>query len=275
MTDAKLTLGALGGPQTFNGKAAGLILERYSEFSEVVYFPTSDETMEAALRREVDAACGQEQTSMTGFHPGMQARMSAPDSPLYVVAEISQQYHCSLLGKPGRKPEQVRQVLGHTGSIAHSRRWIEKNLPAAAIDMVDTSSLSAARSVLDSDGTIACVGSPDLAREFGLVEMVRNIDDGSVVNYWAVSKEPRFSEAPTRLAVAARFGDRSGMSELVCGIAKLGFDLQAVFPRASGEALYEYDYLFRFRGAGPLDPVRGVLARFASARLAGAWEARE
>ena len=275
MTKGGLTLGALGGPQTFNAKAAMLILERYPEFGEIVYFPTSEETMAAAMRNEVSAACGQEQTSKTGFHTGMQARVSAPGSPLYVIAETAQHYHCSLLGKPGAKPEMVRQVLGHTGSIAHSRHWLEANLPHAAIDTVGTNSLGAAQSVLDGDGSIASVGSPDLAREYGLTEMVTEIDDGSVVNYWAVSLEPRFCESPDRVVVAARFCDDSGMSDLICAMAGAGFALQAVYPRSSGTALYEYDYVFRFRGAGSLESVRAVLARFGAARLAGAWQSRE
>lgn len=274
MTKRRLTLGALGGPQTFNAKAAKLILERYPEFGEIVYFPTSEETMEAVTRKEVNASCAQEQTSKTGFHTGMQARMAVPGSPLYIIAETTQHYHCSLLGKPGAKPEIVRQVLGHTGSIASSRRWIEANLPNAKIDTIATSSIDAARSVLDGNGSIASVGSPDLARELGLAEMVKEIDDGSVVNYWAVSLEPRFCESPTRLVVAGRSSEDSGMSDLICSIAGAGFALQAVYPRASGEALYEYDYLFRFRGVGSLGSVRAVLARFHSARLAGAWEAR-
>ena len=54
-----------------------------------------------------------------------------------------------------------------------------------------------------------------------------------------------------------------------------GFDLHAVFPRATGTALYEYDYMFRFRGTGRLDAVQSALSRFPSARLAGAWRSTE
>jgi len=275
VTKDRLTLGALGGPQTFNAKAALLILERYPEFCEIIYFPTSEETMAAAMRNEVDAACGQEQTSKEGFHTGMQARVSAPGSPLHVIAETTQHYHCSLLGKPGAKLEMVRQVFGHTGSIAHSRHWLEANLPNATIDTVGTNSLGAAQSVLDDDGSTASVGSPDMAIEYGLTEMVKEIDDGSVVNYWAVSLAPRFSESPDRVVVAARFREKSGMSDLISTMASTGFALQAVYPRSSGAALYEYDYVFRFRGAGSLESVRAVLARCSAARLAGAWQSRE
>jgi hypothetical protein len=270
-----LTLGALGGPRTFNGQAAALLTRHYPEFASVAYFPTSDAVVEAALRREVTAACGQEQTSKDGFHRGMQARISAPGSGLHVIAEVAQAYQCSLLGKPGAKFEQVRHVLGHTGSITSSRKWLEQNLPAAVIETVDTNSIGAARAVLEGDGSIASVGSPDLAREFGLSEMVSAIDDGTVVNYWAVSLSPLFVSVPDRIVVTGRFRGEREMSELVCGLRECGFNLHAVFPRATGAALYEYDYVFRFWGKGSLDSVERLLSRFPCARLAGAWRSHE
>jgi hypothetical protein len=271
MEKSGLTLGALGGPHTFNAQAAKRLVRHYPRLSQIVYFPTSEAVMQAALDREVTAACGQEQTSKDGFHAGMQARIAAPGSRLYVVAEIAQAYHCSLLGKPGARSELVRRVLGHTGSVAHSRVWLECNLPGAAIEIVDTNSMGAARAVLDSDGSIASVGSSDLADEFGLCELAREIDGGSVVNYWAVSLEPLFDPTPDRLAVTGRFRGEADMGRIVCELRDNGFDLQAVFPRATGAALYEYDYVFRFWGGGQLDAVQSVLSRFPSARLAGAW----
>lgn len=269
-----LTLAALGGPQTFNAMAAARLVEHFPEFGEVVYFPTSDAVIEAAVNGVVDAACGQEQTSMNGFHVGMQARMSAPDSRLYVVAEIAQRYRCSLLCKPGAPIEAVLRVLGHNGSIAHSRGWLERHLPTASIEVVTTNSLGAAREVLDGDGAVASVGSPALAQEFGLEERVRGIDDGSVVNYWAVSLRPLFSETPDRLALAWRCGEDAAMTGLVFELGEAGFQLQAVYPRPTGGTLYEYDYVFRFRGLGSLANVRTAIAPYSGARLAGAWNAR-
>jgi prephenate dehydratase len=270
-----LTLGALGGEHTFNGQAAALLMRHYPEFRSVVYFPTSDAVMEAALRGDVTAGCGQEQTSKDGFHRGTQARISVPGSKLYVIAEIPQRYQCSLLCKPGGTVEQVRRVLGHTGSIASSRAWLERNLPRVTIETVDTNSIGAARAVLGSDGSVASVGSPDLARELGLSEVVPQIDNGSVVNYWAVSLSPLFDPAPDRVVVTGRFRGEPPMSELVCGLRESGFNLHAVYPRATGAALYEYDYVFRFWGSGRLDQVQSLLARCPAVRLAGAWRSHE
>jgi chorismate mutase / prephenate dehydratase len=270
-----LILGALGGPDTFNGQAAHRILRRYDLFREVTYFSTSEATMAAVVRGEVDAACGQEQTTKDGFHAGMHARLTTPGSSLFVVAETCQNYECSLLAKPGTRLAQITQVIGHKGSVAHSRQWLEKNLPEARIDVVDTNSIGAAKTVIESDGSIASVGARSLARESGLVELAENIADGSAVNYWAVSRKPLFSERPTRLAIVGRLGDKPPLADLVCKLLAIGFVLQAAFPRATGAAIFEYDYLLRFSGEGPLSTVNSELVSFPGFRLAGAWESKE
>ncbi|MDB5729385.1 MAG: pheA [Noviherbaspirillum sp.] len=275
MTARQWKLGALGGPQTFGAQAARLMLGCYPEFDrELAYYPTSDEALEALLRGEVTAFCAPEQMSKTGFHAGMQARMTAPGSPLHVLAEITHAYHCSLLGKPGADIARVRRVLGHTGSVTQSRPWLEANLPHAEIDIVDTSSFGAARSVLDGDGSIASVGTPELARECGLVELAQDIDGASVGSYWALSRDRLFSRTPTRLVVAGRMKDDGQLSRLICAMSDAGYALQTVSSRPSGKALYEYDYMLRLRGEGTLETVEAVLAGHGSMRLAGAFEAR-
>jgi prephenate dehydratase len=205
----------------------------------------------------------------------MLTRMVAADSRLYVIAETARRYGCSLLGKPGAGLAQLRRVFGHDGSIAHSRAWLERNVAQAEIAVVDTHSEVAARTVLDGDGLIASVGSPDLAAAYGLVELAKEIDDGSAVNYWAVSLRPIFPAAPTRLLVTGRFGNDVHLSELISALAGTGYLLRTVCPKATGRALFEYDYMLRFCGIGTLAAARAALAGLGTARLAGAWEARD
>jgi prephenate dehydratase len=205
----------------------------------------------------------------------MLSRMATPGSRLHVIAEVARIYHCSLLGKPGAKLAHARHVLGHNGSIVHSRAWLDANLPNAKIEVVTSHSLVAAETVLKSNGSIVSVGSPELAAKFGLVELAKDIDGDSMVNYWAVSLQQHFSDTPTRLVVTGRFGDNVEMSELICALLEAGYALRTVYPRASGRALDEYDCMLRFKGKGRLEVVRAALALFGSARLGGAWEARD
>jgi prephenate dehydratase len=275
VSDRKLSLGALGGPDTFNGMGALQMQARYPIFAEIRYFPTSDAVVEAALSGAVDAGCAPEQMSRTGFHDGMLARMTEPGAKLHVIAETARRYGCALLVKPGTTPAQIRLVTGHNGSITHSRPWLEKHLPQAQIEIVETHSEEAARTVLASDGRVASVGSADLAARSGLAIEARDIDGGAAVNYWALSLQPLFSDKPDRLIVTGRFGDDDQLAALIGTLAEAGYLLRTACPRTIGEKLYEYDYMLRFAGAGTLADIRQRLTRFASLRLAGAWESRD
>lgn len=270
-----MKLAALGGPHTFNGKAALAMVRAYPMFSEIVYCPTSEAVIEAALNGQADAACAPEQMSLNGFHTGMLARMASPGSVLNVIAETARFYSCSLLGKPGATMKQVKSISGHNGSIAHSRAWLEANLPWASIHVVETNSQVAAREVLDGDGSHASVGDVSLVADYGLAELASGIDGGSSVNYWAVSLKPLFVARPNRVLLTGRFGNDSQLSALIAALVPAGFHIRTACPQAGGHAIYEYDYMLRFVGNGALDAVQAVLKAFPSVRLAGAWTVAE
>ncbi len=270
-----LRLGALGGPSTFGAQAAQRLRELYPEFAEIVYFPTAEESMDWAAPNAPDAACAPEQMRWTGFHPGIHGRVSPPDADTYVIAEVTHAYHCSLLGKPGTRLGDIRDVQGHTGSITQSEAWLREHLPQARIRIVDTSSHGAAQAVAAGDGSLASVGTPEMGSQWGLEVLAADIDGGSVANYWALAPRPYFSAAPTRVLVTGRFGADGALTDVVLGLAQAGYRLHTVSTSPSRQQLYEYDYVLRFVGAGSLVAVQAALGRVPAARLAGAYEARE
>jgi prephenate dehydratase len=274
VTPGTLRLSALGGPHTFGGQAARLMRDLYPEFGDLSYYETSELAQRALDRGEVDATCVPEQMSHTGFHLGTQLRIARPSSERFVAAEVTHAYHCSLLVKPGTTRDRVRRVLGHTGSITQSRAWLERHLPGARISIVETSSLGAIQEVLDGDGTLAAVGTPDAARALGLEELATDIDGGSVASYWALTARPLFSDRPTRVVTVARGGVEGSLGAVVAALATTGFRAQTVASLPSGRALFEYDHVIRSVGAGTLDAVQRAIAQLPDARLVGAFEAR-
>jgi prephenate dehydratase len=275
-TAGSLKLGALGGAVTFGAQAAARMTELYPEFGrQLTFYPTAEEAYEAVSSGVVDAMCAPEQLKATGFHTGSQGKIAGPQAKSYVIAEVAHEFHANLLVKPGTALESIKQVQGHTGSVTQSEAWLRKNLPWAEIFIVDTSSYGAAQTVLDSDGSIASVGTHEAALQFGLEEKAKDIDNGSVANYFAFAAKPLFVDNPTRVVVAGRFGGDGELSKLVQGMSRAGYALLTVYGRISGEGLFEYDYVFRFGGSGRLTGVQDELGAFKRARLVGAFEARE
>ncbi len=272
---ANMTLGVLQGPNTFGAEAARRCIELYPEFfSKIVYYDTAEDALSFKDGR-ADASCAPQQMTRTGFHPGIQAYIARSDSKLNVIAEVQHAYRCSLLVKPGSRLESVKRILGHTGSITQSRAWIEEHVPHAEIVIVDTSSMDAAKTVANGDGSIASIGTTGMAQEFGLEERHKDVDGGSVGSYWVISPKPIFSDAPTRVVAAGRFRDDGRLTDVICALAGVGFRLDTIITLPTGERLFEYDDVLRFTGAGRLSDVRSAVAGVPGVRLAGAFIAKE
>ena len=86
---------------------------------------------------------------------------------------------------------------------------------------------------------------------------------------------PMFSDHPTRVVVAGRFSDDGRLGDLICGLVAAGYRLETVIPLGSGERLFEYDAVLRFRGAGALAAARSAVEAIPGARLAGAFIAKD
>src|SRR5207249_9463653 len=103
---------------------------------------------------------------------------------------------------------------------------------------------------------------------------VKDIDGGSIANYFAFARKPIYADNPTRVVVAGRLGGDGELTKLIQGMARAGHGLLTVYSLVSGQALFEYDYVLRFGGLGRLSAVKDELSNFKTARLVGAFEAR-
>jgi prephenate dehydratase len=269
--EARWAVGTLGGPGTFAAQATEHLRAQHAWLGDVTYYAAMEEGWAALEAGAVDAIVFTAETDQTGFNE-VHARVAAPGSRVYVVAEAQVPYACSLLAKPGTRLADVREVIGH-GSIRQCRAWLAAHLPDARIVTHGQNSMAAAREVAAGDGTLVVVGTRITAELNGLAELAANIDGGSLGNWWTLALRPRYSEAPDRLIVAARCDGAGALGDLIASLTTLGHRLRTVYARPSGVRLFEYDYVLALTGAGGLAAVEAALAAFPGARLAGAFAA--
>jgi prephenate dehydratase len=267
----ELRLGALGGPVTFGGQAAAVMLGAYPEFGTVVYVTRASDAFSGPGPAAADARCVPAQSSRLGFFDFTYREVLRARPARYVLAEVSHAYHCALLGKRAVALESIRLVRGHTGSIMQSRRWLEQQLPQAVISVTDTNSAGAAQEVRDGDGTVASVGTLAAAADLGLHVLASDIDEGSVGRYWALSLQPRFSGRPTRLVVAADSCRRGVLSRVLADLLQVGFTATSVWTEPAGTGDFDSHWVASLAGAGPLTAVRAALRGRRQVRLAGAF----
>ena len=267
--EGKISIGTLGSAATFAGEATRRMREIYPEFSEPVYFPSMDACWLELKQGTVDAVIlGTERTGQP--HHGEALIRHG----FYVIGELAQPLKCSLYVKPGTRKSAIRSISGH-GSIFQCTAWLDREFPGVPRAAHGLNSVEAARAMMAGDGSMAVVGTGSLPGVVsGLEEMARDIDDGAISNWWAVSGKPLFSEEPDSLVVTSRCGPDGRLGELVMAVAGAGYVLQtaAAFPVNSGVKVY--DYILAFAGQGARSAVEMAISRFSGARLAGAFNRR-
>ena len=103
-----MILGALGGPHTFGGQAAAIMLSQYPEFSEITYVGSADEVLPPdGTSWHADAGIAPEQTSKTGFHVATLRTLTANASPgladrKRVPARRTSRTSTTIMSSPGR-----------------------------------------------------------------------------------------------------------------------------------------------------------------------------
>jgi prephenate dehydratase len=255
-----MILGALGGPHTFGGQAAAIMLSQYPEFSEITYVGSADEVLPPdGMSWHADAGIAPEQTSKTGFHVATQRTLAANAGKMFVLAEVSHAYHCGLYVKPGTGTGAIRQVLGHTGSINQSRDWLAAHLPRAAVEVVHTHSVGAATTVAEGDGTLAAVCTPEIASRLGLHLVAADIDGGSSGHYWALSPHRRFAASPTRVVVTGRTTGDGALSDVLCELRSAGFRVRTIWAEKSGDQMFAQQVVVTLVGGGRLGDVEAAV----------------
>ena len=265
----KISIGTLGSAATFAGEATASMRGIYPEFSEPVYFPSMDACWEELKRGSVDAV-------IVGVERTGQPHLGGPvvTHGYYVIGELSQPLKCNLYARPGTRKSNIRRITGH-GSVFQCTAYLDREFPGVPREAHGLNSVEAAKAVMAGDGTLAVVGSRSLPRVVsGLEEIGRDIDDGAIAGWWAVGRQPVFSDAPAVLVIASRCAPDGQLGTLIGAIADAGYLLQtaASFPVNTGVSVY--DYLLTFGGKGTRSSVEKIIARFSGTRLAGAFDRR-
>lgn len=265
-----MRVATLGGPGTFAHQATLRLLEAHPRLQDLTYFPTMNDLYDALGAGAVDAIVLSEQSARRGWDEA-DARVSPPDSKIYVYATMVVPFHCMLLGKAGTKLADIDAVYGH-GSIGECRRWLDRNLPDVPTAVHEKNSVAAARDVAAGDGTKAVVGTAITAELTGLVPLAADIDEGATANWWVMTSTPDYAADPDEVIVSARLAGDGSLSRLVDLLATQGFALCTVYSQPTRAELFEHDYLLAACGTGTSATLAAALDEFdAPTRLVGAY----
>jgi len=266
-TDGSLRVATLGGPATFAGQATSAALDKFKDLGDVVYYPTMTQVWDAIVARIEDIGVLGAETSSTGLTE-IAERLIADDS-CSVLGEVVVPYRCMLLGKPGASIEQIRLVVGH-GSLRLCKRSLNTLLPNAELRIHPENSMAAALDVMNSDGSIAVVGTLHSKQDLGLELLAEDVDDGCEGVWWLLSSELRLSNRPDRVVVAVDSDNLDILQQLLTRMASFDVGVRSIMTKALGSR-FRYAHLVVFAGSPLPVPADVLLWNLPGCHLVGAY----
>lgn len=156
-------LAYLGPDGTFSHKAA---LEWSQGKEELCQFRSIPAAISAVHEGKADKAIVPIENSIEG---SVNATLDilAFNVDLYITGEYVLRISQNLLVKSGAGKNDIKTVASHPQAVGQCSRLLSSQFENASIEFTD-STAAAAKLAAAGDGSIACIGSPELAKRYGL-----------------------------------------------------------------------------------------------------------
>lgn len=205
-------LGYLGPSGSFSHQAAQDWLRMRGQGGGLKQYPTITAAIKAVCAGEIEQCIVPIENSIEG---GVNTTldMLAFGGELYITGEYVLKISENLMVKKGAKKEDIKIITSHPQPIGQCAQLLENEFPSAAIKYADSTS-AAARTVSQSDGSVACIGSPSSAAIYGLDILYPDCGDDKSNSTRFVVLETRPSRevsAHDKTSVAFTLEDRPGI----------------------------------------------------------------
>lgn len=180
-------LGYLGPDGTFSHQAAQEWSHGKDELRE---FKTIYSVILAVENGEIDRAIVPIENSINGSI-NTTLDMLAFDVNLYITGEYILHIGQNLMVKKGAKAEDIKIITSHPQPIGQCSKILSHEFPDVKIEFSD-STASAAKRVMSSDGSVACIASKSSASLYGL-DIIRadcGDDSNNSTRFVIVEKKP-------------------------------------------------------------------------------------
>lgn len=157
-------LGYLGPNGTFSHQAA---MEWSEGKEEIKEFSTIYSVILAVEKGEIDRAIVPIENSIDGSINTTLDTL-AFDVDLYITGEYILHISENLMVKKGVKKENIKIITSHPQPIGQCSKLLSHEFADMKIEFAD-STASAAKRVKESDGSVACIGSPNSAKFMTLI----------------------------------------------------------------------------------------------------------
>ncbi len=170
--------------------------------------------------------------------------------PLHIVAETAKAVRHQLLGVPGARLEDVRQIASHPQAIAQCDEFLQTLADVQIIPSANTA-ISAREVAQKGDKSCAAIASMEAAREYGLAVLAQNIQtsDHNTTRFFVLAREAQPLTQPNKATVVFRVNNEVGaLVKVLASFARSGLNMSRIESRPLPETTFAYFFSADFEG---------------------------
>jgi len=170
------------------------------------------------------------------------------DSPLLICSEVYCTIRENLLCRSGNM-KNIKKVYSHPNVFGQCRGWLEKNLPAARLHEVTSTSKAAELAARHADS--ACIASELAAKKYGLKKLAGGIEDAAtnVTRFLVIGHDMSGVSGNDKTSIMFSVKDRPGvLHDMLAAFKAAGINLTKIESRPSKKKLWKYYFFVDMEG---------------------------
>lgn len=273
------TVAYLGPAATFNQQA--LLSQPDLAALEATPLPTISDVLTATATGEVDLGFVPIENAIEGSVT-VTLDMLAFELDLLVQREVVIDVSLNLLGVPGARLEDLREVSSINVATAQCRRFLTENLPGAVTTAANSTAEAAQRVAKEGDPTVAAIGTALAAEVYGLEILAPEVEDhpGNQTRFVLVSREgvpAPTGHDKTSIVVFQRADVPGSLLSILQEFAARAINLSKLESRPTKKGLGDYCFLIDLEGHVDdelvADCLRDLKSKQADVRFLGSYPA--
>lgn len=170
----------------------------------------------------------------------------------YIVRSIRLKIDHNLMGKPGTRPEDIKEIYSHQQAFDQSERNLRAKFKNAKL-MICANTAEAAKTVAASTtGDKAAICSPECAGIYGLKTLVEDIQDNNnnYTRFICFAKKPKIYAGADKTSFLAVLPNKPGsLYEVLKKFNDVGYNLIKLESRPIPESAFQFMFYFDFEAS--------------------------
>ena len=215
-------------------------------------FPTFPEAAQAVIASQADYALLPVENSFAGIVLPTYALLEK--LPLHIVAERTKAVRHQLLGVPGAKLADVKQISSHPQAIAQCDAFLATMKGVQLVPSANTA-ISAQEVAAKGDPSCAAIASEEAARTYGLEILCRDIQTSAhnTTRFFVLSRDAKPLAVPGKATVVFTVKNEVGsLMRVLSSFAASGLNMSRIESRPLPDTTFAYFFSADFEG--PMDP---------------------